>query len=105
MRFTIARYSDDKTTRIVFEFSVTLDYAGSSVALDSYHESTRETRRHGWKIKDKWGTFDRRTNTMDQPTEIPSDVAAELLEEITNHVKKVPITAGHRRNGTEIGKF
>lgn len=105
MRFTIARYSDDKTTRIVFEFSVTLDYAGSSVALDSYHESTRATRRHGWMIKAKWGTFDHRTNTIEQPAEIPPDVTAELLEEITNHVKKVPITAGHRRNGSEIGKF
>lgn len=35
-----------------------------TLRLNAYYRRTRPTKRHGWKVIQKWSTFDTRTNTM-----------------------------------------
>ena len=57
------------------------DFIGTRARLTSYHEETRETKRHGWKGP-KWDPRDERryNSQIARPGVIPLDVLQEALD-------------------------
>jgi hypothetical protein len=81
----------NELTRKRWEFSLWADFSGASIQLDFYVlETKKSTRDWVWHCQDKWGTFGKRNNTINEPP-MDANVESEVRQLFINQIKDLPI--------------
>lgn len=57
------------------------EHTGLVLTLDEVVHESRQSRRHGWRVLNRWSRLDQRGNTMERP-EVPANVLEEARAKV-----------------------
>jgi len=94
MTIIIKREAEDRLSKKTWVISASIGFNGPSISIFSYHEKSRLTRRHKYKIDKNWYRTIANNDTLTEQqvmNRLTQDVVKEAKDKIKEAIDKVSV--------------